>query len=400
MSATQKFFLNQGASDPSTALVASFSSLQRVIPPAQFRDTTPTVELHFLLPNPSADGTPSLSSQPFIYDDPAAWDAVKFQVGTLDAAPDSGSFTLTDPAAGQTTGDLALQITAANLQTALRAALSTNYGACTVTQPGGAGTPYEIDRGATGAITALTGDGTKLAPAGSTVLVEIVQTGDSSHHAAFEIDPLRAAPAKRDSGWSPLPAALVTPSVQTAGSGTVNKTFRVVWNADAYSGSVFLSFTGTTVTQVVGPIAYNATAADVATAFGRHTDVGSAAGVAVAQNGSGDYSITCLAAGVHLSNTPALATSSNTLKVPVGVTAAIDFGRAGVSELLGSSPSIKTSWRSPRSSPAKPPSFFRAARSSSARISSAARAAAPPSIPRPPGSSCSCRQSPATSAAE
>lgn len=339
MSVDLRLFINQSESDPARALVQSFTSSVPATAPIVLRGSEPTVELHFLLANPDPA---TRAARPFIYDDPAAWDDVTLAIGEIDAAPDAGTFTITDPAGVQTTAAIAYNAAAAAVQSAIRAALTTNYSAAVVT---GTAPYWSIDRGANGAIAVVTGTGTGLSPAGSVVLIETTQTGDASHHQRCDVTLLQPNAGARSGasgdGWDALASAVVTPSVQTAGSATVNKTFRLVWNADAFGGSVFVSFTGDTVTQVVGPIAHNASAAAVVTAFEGHTDVEDA-GVAVIKNGAGDYFITCTGVGILHSNTPALATSSNTLQVPVGLSGGLRLNPAAIAALLGSETSADT----------------------------------------------------------
>jgi len=332
--ADRKLFINQSARDPASALVRAFDDAAQAQTPIFFRGAQPSFELHFLLENPDPDDL----SRPFIYDDPSGWDAVKMALGAIDAAVSGGSFTLTDPAGAQTTGSIPYGATAAAVQAAIRAGLTTNYSTATVS--GADGGPYTILRVATGAIATLTATSTALAPSGSVALVENIQDGTATYDERFIVTLLKARAAERSTGWSALPAAAVS-ITPTVGSGTANKSFRVRWNGDAYAGNVTLAFTGDTVEETVGPIAYNASEDDVRSAFEEHTDVEDD-GVSVLRNGPGDYTITCIGTGIKLSDTPDLAEASNTLSVPVGFSGTLNCATAGIAELLGSATSITT----------------------------------------------------------
>jgi len=329
----RRFFINLDAPIPSQGFVESFAQNIPVVNLTQFaRSDSFPIELVFL--RESQDETAVL---PFYYVDPSGFSSVKFGGGVIGAEPDGGTFTLTDTAGAQTTAAIAYNahpnVGAGSVQTLIRAALTTNFSAATVT--GDAGGPYTIDRGATGALADITGSAAALSPDGSTVVIVNTQNGSGTLNEKWQVSLAKAYPILVATGWTALPSAAVSVTVVQAGSSTVNKTFRVTWNADAYGGAVTLLFTGDTTTATIAPINYSASANDFATAFVGHTDIDSAASVSVIKNGPGDYTIACVGTGIKLSNTPALAESNNTLQVPVGLTAVATVSTAGADSILG-----------------------------------------------------------------
>ena len=336
--ASRKFYCVLGAA-PESALVESFRSL--VTAPAEFldfrRDDALDVELHFLEENPAADREPSL---PLKYVDPTGW-TVKVGVGTIDAVPTGGTFTLTDSAASQTTSGIAYDASAATIQTRIRADLSTNFSSATVS--GSAGGPWTIDRVTTGAFaTNPTGSSAALTPSGSKVVVINTEDGTSSLSEKWQLSLSRALPIYKESGWSALASASVNVATTQSGSATRNAIYRVTFNADAYGGSVTLNFTnGTDAGSVT--FAYNATAEEVQTAFQGHRAWVSDAldGVTVQKNASGDYTIECTGTDIDLGATTALATETNSLKVPVGFSARLACNTALVNTLLAGASSAE-----------------------------------------------------------
>jgi len=325
----RRFFINLDAPIPSQGFVESFAQNIPVVNLTQFaRSDSFPIELVFL--RESQDETAVL---PFYYVDPSGFSSVKFGGGVIGATPDSGTFTLTDTAGSQTTAAIAYNASAATVQTAIRAALTTNFSAATVT--GDAGGPWSIDRGTTGALADITGSAAALSPDGSTVVIVNAQNGSATLNEKWQVTLAKALPILIASGWTALPSPSVSTTVVQAGSATVNKTFRVTWNADAYGGAVTLLFTGDTTTATITPISYSASANDVATAFASHVDVADAANISVIKNGPGDYTVACVGTGIKLSNTPALAESNNTLQVPTGLTAVCTVSTAGADAILG-----------------------------------------------------------------
>jgi hypothetical protein len=126
-----------------------------------------------------------------------------------------------------------------------------------------------------------------------------------------------------------------------AGSDTANKVFNITWNTDSYDGAVWLSYTPKTgAAATVGPIPFDANEETVIAAFEQHAGV-AVGDVLVTRNGVGDYNITCIE-GNGLSNTPALATSANTLKIPDYFQGTLSAATAGVDDLLAGATSVTT----------------------------------------------------------
>lgn len=322
------FYINLDEGDPAKALVSSFADDSPLTePPKWARSDSKPVKLMFLRRTQDVN-----APFPFYFVDPSTFTSTKFAGGVIGSSPDGGTFTLTGSSGGTTSALAFNAASTTTVQTQVRTL--TNLSAATVT--GNAGGPYSIDSNSTANGTlAITGSAAALAPDGSTVVIEKTQTANGSLTNRWIITLAKALPILKASGWSALPAALVTPSVVQAGSSTAHKTFRVVWNADAVGGAVVLTFTGDTVTETLKPIPFNANADDVANIFFAHTDVGND-GVAVVRNGPGDFTITCVGTGIAFTNVPALATGSNTLVVPLGLTAVVQVSTAGADAILGS----------------------------------------------------------------
>lgn len=227
-------YINESASDPGQALVAGFFGTQPA--PALVLaqgDQARSVNLHFLGENPnSADPT-----QPYVYNTPPA--TVSLAVGTIDALPTGGTWTFTESAAAQTTGALAYNITAAALQTAIRAGCSTNLGSCTVSGSGITADPFIIDRVTVGTLANATTTGSALTPDGSAAEV-LSYDGTAALSKKFQVT-LNRAPAVLATTWTantPTAAAITT---TTGGSAGVNEVQRLTIQSDAYGGSVALN---------------------------------------------------------------------------------------------------------------------------------------------------------------
>lgn len=335
---SRKLYIDTTASQPSSAFVKSFTAANGANPPVIARSDSFVLELHFL-----AQSQIARPGQPFVYVDPAAWSGVRFAMGPIGGIPNSGTFTLTSSLGG-TTGNLAYNAPATgggSVQTALQGLTGLPSATVTSTQVG----TWLIDSKDTANPTlAITGVATALSPSGSTVQITKTQTATATIPGLtnqWTIQVLKALPVLNTT-WSPLASVLVTVTTVQVGSSTANKTFRVVWNADAYFGGVLLSFFDGTNTFTVGPIAYNAAPSDVTAAF-LATGVGN--GVTVVQNNLGDFTIACTGTSIMGSvggNNPTLATSSNTLIVPVGLQGVVTASTAGVDSILNGATSATT----------------------------------------------------------
>jgi len=327
------FFVNLDANRADGGFVQSFSQNIPAVNLPQFARSD-SFPIRVLFVRQTQDITANL---PFYYVDPSGFSSVKFAGGEIGATPDGGTFTLTSSLGGTTGGIAYNAVAATTVQTAIQAL--TGLSAATVT--GNAGGPYSVDSNqTTNASLAITASAAALAPDGSTVVIVKTQTANGSLTNRWNISLAKAYPILITAGWTALPAAAVTVTTVQAGSATQNKTFQVEWNADAYAGTVMLTFTGDTATGSIGPIGFSANPDQIAAAFAKHVDIALAANVGIVKNAPGKFTVTMLGAGIANSNTPALATSSNTLQVPVGLTAVATVSTAGADALLGSADSV------------------------------------------------------------
>ncbi len=329
----RKIFVNLDAEDKTQAFVVSFTNDSIATSPRFFRDDIVPYEFHFLRRNPAAEAT----GLPFIYVQP---DSLKVGAGAIGAEPDGGTFTLTGGEGG-TTSAIAYNASAATVQTAVRASL-TGYASATVT--GDDGGPWTINAVTLAAKANITGTATSLTPDGSTVIIVNTNNGSATQPEKFQVTLAKALPILQTS-WSALSSASVSVATTQSGTASRNAIYRVTFNADAYAGMVSLLFTnGATVGSVTFP--YNASASEVESAFQKHVAWTSDAtdGVTVIKNGPGDYSIECTGTDIDLSATTALATSSNTLSVPIGYSGTLTVATAGVDELLAGATSVETTF--------------------------------------------------------
>lgn len=271
-------------------------------------------------------------------EDPTAWSKVTLAIGTADQPVDSGLWIFTDPVAAESTGTLAYNITAAALQTAIRAACTINYSTCLVADVSTG--KWTIDRNVTGDIDKPTGTTNQISPRGSTLVVDEYEEGDADLSAKCELSLVAPAAALRSSGWSAFPIIPVVASVVQSGSSIANKIFKVTWNPDAIGGSVSVNFTGDTTTETVS-WDFDADQAQIATEFESHPDV-ETDGVRVTLARAGECTIECKGDGIRRSDVPEMEEAPSTLNVPVGLVGAIEFNKAGVRSLLANSPSATT----------------------------------------------------------
>ncbi len=328
--ASRRIFINISADVPSAAFVKSFTESSAANPIVIARSDSFDLELHFLAVN--SIPTPG---RPFVYVNPATWSGAKFAMGGIGAQPDSGTFTITSSVSG-TTGNIAYNASASTVATALSALGGLSGVTVTSTTTG----VWNVDSGSATAspVVTLTASAAALAPDGSTVQITKTQTANGSLHNRWIISLAKALPVLNTT-WAALPSALVTVTTVQAGSGDANKTFRVVWNANAYFGGVLLSFFDGTNTFTLGPIAYNSQSSDVAAAF---SATGATNSVTVVQNNLGDFTIACTGSNISGSDDPTLATSSNTLIVPVGYIGTVTASTAGVDNILNGATSAST----------------------------------------------------------
>jgi hypothetical protein len=317
----REIFIVLDAGDPARARVRSFTDDSGADPIVIARSDDSKWRRHWLKRNPRPQ-----PGRPFVYS--TRPNSHKIGAGVTDATPTDGTFTLTG-AAGGTTSALAYNASAATVQTAVRASL-TGYGAAVVSLISTG--VYEVDRGATGAVSDLTGNGEGLVPSGSTVNITNIQNGTGLLNEKWQVRLRKALPFLTTSG-SAFASALVTVTLVQTGGASDNEIYTVAWNADAYAGSVWLNVSTTgSNNQTVGPIAYNATAEAVVAALAGHTAIATT-DVFVEQTGPGSYNIT-FTGTLDLDAGPTIATDQNTLLVPVGDEGDIAMATSGADAIL------------------------------------------------------------------
>ena len=146
-------------------LVRSATSTVPALLPVAYQGDTLNLTLRFL----QATGT-----TPPYTDIDYSGAAVLVAAGEIGTKPTEGFFTITDTSASQVTSQLAYNATAAQVQTAIQAALTTNWSSATVL--GANGGPYTITNGSNGVQTALIGTPVSLSPV-SSVPITTLQAG-------------------------------------------------------------------------------------------------------------------------------------------------------------------------------------------------------------------------------
>lgn len=308
----------------SSGLVRSFYDDATVDPPEIVRGDLSKWRVHCLKANPLP--TPG---RPHVYVASAPAE-LTIGAGIIDAAPTGGTFTITDPNAAQTTAAIAFDASAAAVQSAIQAALTSNFGSATVS--GSAGGPWTIDRGVTGAYAFdLTANTAGIIPSGSTAQIKNTQNGTSLINEKWQLRLKKALPFY-NATWDGFAGVTTAGTLVQAGSSTARKVYTLTWNSDAVGGATYwLVSDGSTSSTIEIP--YNATADEVVSAFAAHSGLDDTAIVSVVQNGPGSYTILFPLA---LANGPTIGAtaSSNTLVVPVGYEADIGVATNESDEIL------------------------------------------------------------------
>ena len=372
--ASLKLFINESASSAQNGLVTGFFSLQGA-PPVTFQqgDNGRAVELHFLSENPDTTDP----TRPFVYNTPPA--AATLAVGTIGGSVDSGTFTITDTAGSQTTAAIAYNASAATVQTALRAGLTTNFSACVVT--GNAGGPYTIDRVTVGALANITGSTAAISPVGSTIVIVNTQDGTASLSEKWNAT-IAPAPAILTTSWTASTSTPAAVTTTTAGAVGVNEVQRLTLQSDIYDGFFSLSlalphgpiaiqsntaahtvtvitantftipinctssagttttFTVTALTRTIGPCAWNISEADLESALELHSSSRAVSGsfaVARSVGASIFYDITFR--GDLGATNIAQMTVIDSLLYPTYLNGTVNARTSGVLALIGSSTS-------------------------------------------------------------
>ena len=233
--ASLKLFINEGASSAADGLVTGFLSLQSA-PPVTFQqgDNARDVELHFLSPNPDQTDP----TRPFVYNVPPT--NATFAAGRIGGSVSSGTFTLTDTLAMDTTAAIAYNASAATVQAALRSGIPSSFGSCVVT--GNAGGPWIIDLVTPDVDSNLTSSTSAISPAGSTMVIVGTQAATVYLAGKYNIT-LAPAPAILTTSWSPNIVTLADVTTLTEGTLGVNEVQRIAIRSDVYGGTFSLVLT-------------------------------------------------------------------------------------------------------------------------------------------------------------
>jgi len=255
--------------------------------------------------------------------------AVTVAIGTIGAQPTAGNFTITDTAATQTTANIAFNATASAVQTAIQAALTTNWASATVT--GNAGGPYTITNGANGAETALVGSSVSLTPAGF-VSIGTIQTGTGSLPQIQYVEVLQSPIALQDT-WTAYPAPTATVTQLQAGSGTQNEIQQITLGNNPYAGAFVVNFGS----QTSNPIQWNASPAAVQTALLAMSSIGSGN---VSVGGSAGAWVVTFTGSLALASQSLMTTVASGLVGPLALTGSLSLNTAAIEEAIGETASI------------------------------------------------------------
>ncbi len=301
-------------------LVRAINSTVPASLPSVYQGDTLTLSLRFLL----ATNSPAAPYTDIDY----STASVIVAVGNIGVAPTAGNFTITDTAATQTTGDIAWNASAATVQAAIRAGLTTNWSTAVVT--GNAGGPYTIVNGANGAQSALIGTSVSLTPA-SSVVVGDIQTGTASLPSIQYLQLLQAPIALQDT-WTPSATPTATVTRLQAGSGTTNETQQIGIDSSVYSGAFVVNFGGATS----APIAYSATVSTVQSTLSAMSSIG-AGNVSV--GGSAGAWVVTFTGTLALASHPLMTTISS-LVAPLTLTGNLSLNTAAIEEEMANNDSI------------------------------------------------------------
>jgi hypothetical protein len=305
-------------------LVRGFNNSIQTSLPSVFQGDTLQLFLRFLNPNPAGSAT-----VPYVDADESTA-TVEAAIGTIGGEPAGGTFTLEDPDATQTTAAISYNATAATVQAAIIAALTTNWSTAIVTgNPGG---PWIVTNGVNAARSALVLNGTALTPASQGDV--IVQQAGTGSEPAIQYFKLQLSPIAYQDAWTPNPAPTITvANVQTGGVSGSNSIQSVTLNNQPYNGTFALTFGGNTTAA----IPYNAAPSAVQGALQALSSVGS--GNCAVGGSIGAYQITFIGSK---GGTPQAAITANAggLVGPLALTGTFSLATVGIEEAVGEAPSI------------------------------------------------------------
>lgn len=254
--------------------------------------------------------------------------SVYLGLGPVGEAPTLGTFKLTYGA--DTTTDLAYNITAAALETALNALTSiTSAGGIDVTGPDSG--PYQIVFRSNGSRTAITGNADLLYPLSSIQVYE-ARAGDAGTP-EIQVVVIDRQPAALAQTFTAIAAPGITITTLQDGATGVPEVQRVALDPTTHGGTFTLTFDG----ETTGAISYKTTADDLQVELENLTSIGTAN---ITVTGSfPDYVLTFIGL---VGNQPAVTASAAGLVGPVGVEGTLSLNTAGIEQLLDGEASIET----------------------------------------------------------
>lgn len=308
---------------PQRRLIRDFFSNLEIVPRALVQGDTVKLRVIGVEPNPLGD-----PSRLWRYVDLPT--SLHVGIGTPGAAPVSGTFTLTFGA--DTTTALAYNASAATVQTALNELASiTSAGGVTVTAPNNGG-PYQVTFVSAGARTAISGNSDALYPL-STITCHSARDG-TVDLSEIQLVVLDRQPAALAETFTAIAAPSVTVTTIQGGASGVPEIQKVALSADVHGGTFTLTFSG----QTTAALAWNITAADLATALAALSNIAPAD---VAVTGAfPEWTVTFQ--GALTGNQPAMTGTATGLQGPQGVEGELELSTAGIEQLVNGATSVDT----------------------------------------------------------
>jgi hypothetical protein len=267
-------------------------------------------------------------SFPFSYVD-FSGSTTKFAIGTVDATPTAGSYTLTFGA--DTTTAIAYNASASAVASALNALASiTTAGGVTVTSL--ATGQYQVSFVSVGSRAAITGTATGLAPQSNVVVSTLID--GSATVAEIQKIKLLQVPAVYQNSWSNVSAPTVSVTTLISGTTGVNEVQKVQLSGSPIGGTFALSFSG----DSTEPLSYLANAGAVQSALEDVSGIGSG-NVSVSGQTGGPYFVSFIGA-LAGTNVAQLTADASGLIGPTALTADVALNTTGIDALIGTSANV------------------------------------------------------------
>lgn len=305
-------------------LVRGFNNTIQAGFPNCFQGDTLTLQMRFM--NPTGN-----QQVPYVdVDESAAF--VQVAIGTIAGLPLAGTFTITDTLATQTTAAIPFNASASTVQSAIVAALTTNWSTATVT--GSTGGPWRITNGVNGAQSALLVIGTAALSPASQAQIEQEEVGTGSTP-AIQWFKLQLSPVAYQDSWTAFPApAVAISNIQTGGVSGSNSIQGITLNNQPYTGTFTVTFGG----QTTAPLSYNSTTAQVQTALQALSSIGS--GNVSVGGIIGSYIVTFIGS-LGGAAQAAFTASAAGLTGPLMLTGTLSLATVGIEEAVGEAQSIQ-----------------------------------------------------------